>query len=153
MPFLAAKSVLAKCLGISACVSKLSITLKFSASAGVCTGRSVALPPQIITTSISFLYLSLYLIGSLSKKLDINTSNGYYLYDTNNNLINGTSDQWISLEDISPHLINATIAIEDKKFYKHQGFDYLRIAKSLYINIVNRKRSFIYGYFKNQGWS
>ena len=84
------------------------------------------------------IYFGIYLVASLTNKLDINTANGYYLYDTDNNLINGTSDQWINLEDISPYLINATIAIEDKNFYKHQGFDYLRIAKSLYINIVNR---------------
>ena len=86
-----------------------------------------------------FSYLIIYLVASLTKKLDINTSNGYYLYDTKNTLINGTSDQWIKLKDISPHLINATIAIEDKNFYKHQGFDYLRIAKSLYINIINKE--------------
>jgi len=86
-----------------------------------------------------FAYFGVYLVASLTEKLDINTSNGYYLYDTKNKLINGTSDQWIKLEDISPHLISATIAIEDKNFYKHQGFDYLRIAKSLYVNIVNQK--------------
>lgn len=91
------------------------------------------------TVFFMFTYFGIYIIASLTKKLDINTSNGYYLYDTNNNLINGTSDQWIKLENISPYLINATIAIEDKNFYKHQGFDYLRIAKSLYINIVNGK--------------
>ena len=86
-----------------------------------------------------FTYLGIYLVASMTNKLDINTSNGYSLYDTKNNLINGTSDQWIKLEDISPHLINATISIEDKNFYKHQGFDYLRIAKSLYVNVVNGK--------------
>ncbi len=78
-------------------------------------------------------------MASLTKKLDINASNGYYLYDSSNNLINGTSDQWIKLEDISKNLIDATIAIEDKNFYKHQGFDYFRIFKSLYINITNGK--------------
>lgn len=86
-----------------------------------------------------FAYLGIYLIASITKKLDINTSNGYYLYDTKNTLINGTSDQWIKLKDISPYLIDATIAIEDKNFYKHQGFDYLRIGKSLYVNMVNKK--------------
>ena len=84
-------------------------------------------------------YLGIYITASFTEKLDINTSNGYYLYDAENNLINGTSDQWIKLENISPYLIEATIAIEDKNFYKHQGFDYLRIAKSFYINIVNNK--------------
>ncbi len=86
-----------------------------------------------------FTYLGIYLVASMTNRLDINASNGYYLYDTKNNLINGTSDQWIKLKDISPYLINATISIEDKNFYKHQGFDYLRIAKSLYVNAVNRK--------------
>ena len=86
-----------------------------------------------------FAYLGLYLIASMTKKLDINTMNGYYLYDKDNNLINGTSDQWIKLDQISDYLIDATISIEDKNFYKHQGFDYLRIIKSLYINFKNGK--------------
>ena len=97
---------------------------------------------KMLTFSIVFFmfsYLGIYLVASITKKLDINTSNGYYLYDTKNTLINGTSDQWIKLKDISPHLIDATIAIEDKNFYKHQGFDYLRIGKSLYVNIINKK--------------
>ena len=84
-------------------------------------------------------YIGIYLVASITKKLDINTSNGYYLYDTNNKLMNGTSDQWVKLNNISNNLINATISIEDKKFYNHQGFDFLRIAKSLYINIINGK--------------
>ena len=85
------------------------------------------------------IYFSIYFIASLTKKLDINASNGYYLYDNNNILINGTSDQWIKLENISNSLISATIAIEDKNFYKHHGFDYPRIMKSLYINLTNKK--------------
>ncbi len=84
-------------------------------------------------------YCGIYFIASVSKKLNINTANGYYLYDSNNTLINGTSDQWIKLDKISKYLIDATISIEDKNFYKHQGFDYFRIAKSLYINLINRK--------------
>ena len=93
----------------------------------------------IIIGFLIVFYIGIYFVASISKKLDINTSNGYYLYDSNNNLINGTSDQWIKLDDISKNLINATISIEDKNFYKHQGFDYLRIAKSLYINLINKK--------------
>ena len=85
------------------------------------------------------IYTGIYLVASITNKLDINTSNGYYLYDSENKLINGTSDQWVKLKDISNNLINATISIEDKNFFKHQGFDYLRIAKSLYINIINKK--------------
>ena len=45
----------------------------------------------------------------------------------------------MKLKDISPNLINATISIEDKNFYKHKGFDYLRIVKAMFNNIKNKK--------------
>lgn len=35
---------------------------------------------------------------------------------------------WVKLDDISPYLIDATIAVEDKNFFDHHGFDYKRIA-------------------------
>ncbi|MFC5732702.1 transglycosylase domain-containing protein [Cytobacillus gottheilii] len=41
---------------------------------------------------------------------------------------NGEKRYWARLEDMSPELISATIAIEDKSFYEHNGFDYKRIA-------------------------
>ena len=93
----------------------------------------------IFISIFSFLYFGIYFFASITSKLNISSASGYYLYDKDLNLINGTSDQWIKLEDISDYLINATISIEDKKFYKHHGFDYLRIAKSLYINFINGK--------------
>ncbi|WP_243292974.1 PBP1A family penicillin-binding protein [Bacillus sp. FJAT-47783] len=34
---------------------------------------------------------------------------------------------WVSLNDISPSVLEATIAIEDRNFYDHHGFDYKRI--------------------------
>ena len=88
---------------------------------------------------LGIFYVSIYMFARFTSNLDINTSNGYYLYDNNNELINGTSDQFIKLNKISSNLVNATLSIEDKNFYKHQGFDFLRILKSLYINVVNRK--------------
>ncbi|RSD27178.1 transglycosylase domain-containing protein [Mesobacillus subterraneus] len=40
----------------------------------------------------------------------------------------GQKRYWVALKDVSPHLINATISIEDKSFFAHNGFDYKRIA-------------------------
>ena len=88
----------------------------------------------ILLLFFTLFYLSVYFFASLNK-IDLNASKGYYLYDNNNKLINGTSDQWIKLKNIDKDLINATISIEDKNFYHHQGFDYPRIAKSLFTNI------------------
>ncbi len=40
----------------------------------------------------------------------------------------GQKRYWVALKDVSPHLIDATISIEDKSFFTHSGFDYKRIA-------------------------
>ncbi len=85
-------------------------------------------------------YVSIYAYAKFTPKLAIDSANSYYLYDSENNLVsNGNSKEWISLDQISPYLVNATISIEDKNFYKHQGFDFLRIAKAMYINMKNKK--------------
>jgi len=95
---------------------------------------------SILLIGIGFLfYFGLYIYAKYATKLVIDSANEFYIYDTHNNLVEGLSDTWVSLEEISPFVIDATIAIEDKKFYKHSGFDYLRILKSLYINIKNKK--------------
>jgi penicillin-binding protein 2D len=41
---------------------------------------------------------------------------------------NGQKRYWVNLDEISPTLINATIAVEDRKFFEHYGFDVKRIA-------------------------
>ena len=90
---------------------------------------------------ISFIVIiiGLYTYAYLSPKLDLKTSGSLYLYDNEGNLVyqGSRSNEWVNIEDISDYLINATIAIEDKNFYKHNGFDYLRIAKAMYLNIKN----------------
>ena len=73
--------------------------------------------------------------------MDINKAQSYYLYDNNNNLIFDNNDDWISLDKISSHLIDATIYTEDKYFYNHIGFDYLRIGKAMIKNILTRSKS------------
>src|SRR5213080_3353876 len=50
--------------------------------------------------------------------------NGKIIGESNN----GQKRYWVPLKDISPDLVNATVSIEDKKFYNHHGFDFSRIA-------------------------
>lgn len=40
----------------------------------------------------------------------------------------GEKRYWVQLEDISPHMVDAVVSIEDKQFYKHFGLDPKRIA-------------------------
>ncbi len=47
----------------------------------------------------------------------------------------GIKREWVPLDAISKDLIEATIAIEDKRFYEHHGFDVRRIAGSILANL------------------
>lgn len=53
----------------------------------------------------------------------------------------GQNRYWVTLENIAPDLINATIAIEDRKFYKHIGFDYVRIGGAVLANIKSGSKA------------
>lgn len=81
------------------------------------------------------IYFGIYLYARMQPKLPITGANGYHLYDINGDAYTASSDKNVGLKDISKDLINATISIEDKNFYKHQGFDFLRILKAMFVNI------------------
>lgn len=69
--------------------------------------------------------------------IDVPQSSVYYASDGSviGELNSGERRYWVSLEDISPHLIEATIAIEDQHFYRHLGFDFKRIIAALYADL------------------
>ncbi len=81
--------------------------------------------------------IGLYTYAYFSPKLDIKNANQFYIYDKNEELVyqGSGNNEWVSLDEISPNLIDAVLATEDKNFYKHHGFDFFRIAKAMYINI------------------
>ena len=81
------------------------------------------------------IYFGIYLYARMQPKLPITGANGYHLYDINGEAYTASSNETVGLKDISKHLINATIAVEDKNFYKHQGFDFLRIFKAMMVNL------------------
>lgn len=82
-------------------------------------------------------FFGLYIYALITPKPDINKARSYYLYDKDSELVFNNNDEWISLDNISDYLINATIYTEDKKFYKHNGFDFLRIIKAVYVNLLS----------------
>ena len=77
----------------------------------------------------------------ITPKISINEEQAYYLYDNENKLIFDEDEDWIKLENISPYLVNATVSTEDKSFYRHLGFDYLRILKAALNNVKSMSLS------------
>lgn len=84
-------------------------------------------------------YLGIKIYVRFSPKVVINTANSVFLYDNNEKVFFQGNDEkeWVSLDDISSYVVDATIYTEDKNFYKHHGFDFLRILKAFYINLTS----------------
>ena len=96
---------------------------------------------------IALLFLSAFLIVTLiyiNTPLDKNTlssSNmGIEIYDNSTiataSPVYYTSDKkLVSTLSLQPHTLNAFIAVEDKRFYEHNGYDLKRIAKAVLVNL------------------
>ena len=91
----------------------------------------------IFLTIISFLGIILYI--KMSPKLEIKSANAFLMYDNNSELFfqGSGSQEWVSIDNISSYVTLATINTEDQHFYKHFGFDPLRIIKALFVNITS----------------
>ncbi|MFB7637456.1 transglycosylase domain-containing protein [Peribacillus butanolivorans] len=53
---------------------------------------------------------------------------------------NGQKRYWAGMESISPQLIKATVAVEDRQFYTHKGFDIKRIGGAILADIRARSK-------------
>lgn len=53
----------------------------------------------------------------------------------------GRSRQPVKLSEISPYLIEATLAVEDRNFYKHSGFDLKGMGRAVLANLESGDRS------------
>ena len=92
-----------------------------------------------LSMSCFVIMVSLYTYAYFSSGIDIKTSNSFYIYDNESQLVyqGSGNSEWVDLDDVSPYFLDAIISTEDKHFYDHMGFDYLRIAKSMYLNLKN----------------
>ena len=60
------------------------------------------------------------------------------IYDGNGEVaskITGSKIKGVQIEQIPEHLISAVVAIEDRRFYKHPGVDYIGIGRALFTNL------------------
>ena len=54
----------------------------------------------------------------------------------------GLRESWISLDEISPHLVHATLASEDHDFYDHAGVDWGAMARAGWLDVTRRGAEF-----------
>lgn len=91
--------------------------------------------------SIIIIIISLYVYAFITPKFSINTTNSITYYDKNKEDIfkDKNENDYVKLNEISNYAKTAIVSIEDKNFYNHNGFDFLRILKAIFVNIKNKK--------------
>ena len=89
----------------------------------------------LIIFSTYIIISALYIYAILTPKTNINTNDSIIYYDINENNIFENNTEYVKLDEINDNIKKAIISIEDKNFYKHNGFDYLRIIKAMLINL------------------
>lgn len=68
------------------------------------------------------------------------------IYDLNETLMHQIESHvpdYVSLDEVSQDLINATVAMEDKRFYRHIGVDPIAIVRAVLVDI--RERRYVQG--------
>lgn len=70
-------------------------------------------------------------LDSKQERFTIYDINGDILYETNFK----KALSWTPIEEIPTNVQEAVISVEDKRFYKHHGFDLFRIGKAVISNI------------------
>ncbi|MFD0674529.1 transglycosylase domain-containing protein [Cohnella sp. GCM10027633] len=71
--------------------------------------------------------------GSIMQSTRILDSEGVVLASVQG----GVNRQTVKLADISPWLVKATVAIEDRRFYEHAGVDLRGLARAAYVDVRN----------------
>jgi len=88
---------------------------------------------------ISFIIvlIGFYVYAYITPKFEINNTNSFVFYDKDGDeFFSGNNyNDYVPLNNISKHVLNSIISVEDKNFYFHKGFDYLRILKAMLVNI------------------
>src|SRR5699024_7993305 len=83
-----------------------------------------------------------YLVAFLLGPPDLSNEQNTVYYSSKGELIGeekgSESRYWVDLESISPYLINATLMIEDQRFYKHKGLDLKRIVGAAIADLKSR---------------
>lgn len=99
----------------------------------------------IITLFISIIsfFTILYNKYDLDKQKLTETNNGIKIYSSKGvetNLYN-TNRAIVQIETLPEYVKNAFIDIEDKKFYKHNGYDVKRIIKAMMVNFTTQTKA------------
>ena len=91
---------------------------------------------------VGFLYIFFLFFCGFSHNITLGNQASLIIKDDQNETFFESCYQmdilWTSLEDLPDLLIEGTLAVEDRRFYQHHGYDPIRIMKALYKNVSSQ---------------
>jgi penicillin-binding protein 2D len=96
-------------------ISLIGMALAILFFAGVLIYAKILGPPQLAVPQSTLYY----------------SADGSVIGESNN----GQKRYWVAIDKISKPVIDATVSIEDRKFYDHNGFDYKRIVGAVLADV------------------
>ncbi|MBQ8426032.1 MAG: penicillin-binding protein [Clostridia bacterium] len=99
----------------------------------------------IITTFFVIAGATFYYKETNSLNLDeskfLTQTNNLEIFDKNKISIKPTHENYIDINDLKPHTKNAFISAEDKRFFSHNGLDFIRIGGAIISNLKTKSFS------------
>ncbi|QVK17409.1 PBP1A family penicillin-binding protein [Mycoplasmatota bacterium] len=94
----------------------------------------------IISITSSLFYIKKQKLPAISdlKTIEFYSQDQVKFFELNNE----QTQTYVTLPDISQHMISAILSIEDQHFYEHNGFDYRRIVKSIIDNVSSMSKKY-----------
>ena len=114
-------------------------------------GKNIALKILLIFSIliVSILLAGLTYFSILYNKYNLNiekltsVNNGIKVYSASgqNNSLYNSNRTIVEIEKLPDYVVNAFVNIEDKRFYKHNGYDLKRIVKAGIVNFSSKSKS------------
>src|SRR5699024_7265635 len=91
----------------------------------------------IFLISGSLFFFNQYVKSLGPPQLVVSQSSLYYAQDGEVIGVSHSGEQryWVSLDEVPEHFLDAVVAIEDRNFYSHPGFDFKRIGGAILANM------------------
>jgi penicillin-binding protein 2D len=101
--------------------------------------RAILILAGITLAVLFLLFVSLFMYAKVKGPPPLAVPKSTLFFSEDGSLIGesntGQKRYWVKLEDISPELVEATIAVEDRQFFNHHGFDVKRIGGAVLADI------------------
>ncbi len=132
------KRILRYCCTATIILSLISSALIIVSASFLYKYSKSRIDESLIAATHSYGKTTLYAYNSSSQ----NDHKGTLSFDEYSTIDTGINHKYVTYDKLSADLINAFVAIEDKRFFEHNGIDYLRSIKAVFNYLLGGTSSF-----------